>query len=84
MLTIPSVPTGNRLELVRLLGHGWVITDTTFEHDDPRCLVAYVERAPDGFEVVWVQAPMGTAYFATKDEIMQAAAVRCGGMATAA
>jgi hypothetical protein len=84
MFTVPTVSTDDRLEMVRLFGHGWVITDTSYPHDDPRCLIAYVERHAEGFEVVWVQAPMGTAYFPTKQDALAAAAHRASGLSVAA
>jgi hypothetical protein len=76
MLTAASAPSVDQVEMVRLLGDSWVLTDTSHPHEDPRCLIGYVEETADGFEVVWVQAPMGSAHLATKDAVFAAAAAR--------
>jgi hypothetical protein len=75
--TIPQAVKTDRLELVPVPEDGLVITDTAFAHDDPRCLIGYVEESGGLLEVVWVQAPIATEFYSTTADVMAAAAARC-------
>ena len=66
----------DQLELVRLAAGGWVITDLALPHDDPACLLAYVQEDGARFEVVCVQSPVRTAWFDSLDAILDEARAR--------
>ncbi|NYF17496.1 hypothetical protein HDC37_002341 [Microbacterium sp. AK009] len=66
----------DQFELVRLAAGGWVITDLALPHDDPACLLAYVQDDGSRFEVVWVQPPVRTGWFDSLDEILDEARAR--------
>ncbi|AZC14477.1 hypothetical protein [Microbacterium sp. ABRD28] len=66
----------DQFELVRLAAGGWVITDLALPHDDPACLLAYVQEDGSRFEVVWVQAPMRTGWFDSLEAILDEARAR--------
>ncbi|WP_322411690.1 hypothetical protein [Microbacterium invictum] len=66
----------DQFELVRLAAGGWVITDLALPHDDPACLLAYVQEDGSRFEVVWVQAPVRTGWFDSLDTILDEARSR--------
>lgn len=66
----------DQFELVRLAAGGWVITDLALPHDDPACLLAYVQEDGVRFEVVWVQAPVRTGWFDSLDAILDEARAR--------
>ena len=66
----------DQFELVRLAAGGWVITDLALPHDDPGCLLAYVQEDGARFEVVWVQSPVRTAWFDSLDTILDEARAR--------
>ena len=63
-------------ELVRLAAGGWVITDGSLPHDDPACLLVYVQEDGSRFEVVWVQAPVRTGWFDSLEAILDEARSR--------
>jgi hypothetical protein len=82
--TLPTAPfpapeqqsAVEHLELVRLPAGGWVITDLARPHDDPRCLVAYVQEDGSRYEAVWVQAPVSVGWFESLDAIITEALAR--------
>lgn len=76
MLTATPQTSVEEFELVRLPAGGWVITDLALPHDDPRCLLAYVQEDGSRYEVVWVQAPVRVGWFGSLDAILAEARTR--------
>jgi len=66
--------TVHRLELVPLGDEAWRLCDGNEEASDATSVVAYVERRPSGYEVVWVSLRQGVERFATLGDVLERAA----------
>ena len=65
------------LEVIRLDGSRWRISDSTVNEDDSRWLLGYVERLEhDRYEVLWLAAPVTWAFVASFEDALAAVADR--------
>lgn len=64
----------HQLVLTPLCDRSWRLCDRGLARTDPASLVAYVELLDDGvYEVVWVSVGVGTAHYASLEELFLAA-----------
>jgi hypothetical protein len=67
----------HQLMLTPLDDTSWRLCDRNVLSDDPASLVAYVQQVDaDAYEVVWISHGVGSARFASLDEVFRAAVDR--------
>ena len=65
------------LEVIRLDGSRWRISDSTEDEHDPHSVLGYVERLEhDKYEVLWLAAPVAWAFVASFEDALAAVADR--------
>jgi hypothetical protein len=79
MSIVTTAPT--RLEIIRISDVEWRVSDPRRRDDDALCLIGFVQRVDDVFEVTAIGRPRERHYFRTFDDAT-AFLARSGGDAT--
>jgi hypothetical protein len=68
-------PFERDLELIAMSADAWRLCDGRVPRDDAASVIAYVERADSGVDVVWLQGRHGQAHFSCIQDVLSAARI---------